>query len=520
MTTSTIMTGENKVEKKAMGVPTVDQDIPDEITLNDKLIEELYLKKGNRKEIRIKGADYLNGLILRYSPKTQRKVFVLSYKFNNQREKLTLGNFIPGEYGSVQITEELIRLRKKYYKEGKWKYSPRDELLTIKELEAKTDYKVRDIIKKCIEEEFPRITKIGKLDEKTQRSYSRLYLGLTDRYQHLNFKNDDKEYGRITLKGIADFKTLWQKYPQDKKQQSIYDSKLGSAFIKEVNKGILELYILKTYTERGSRKNLLKALQYLWNYADVHLKAFGGNGLQNNPTHKVNIPQSDDIKFKGTVHNDYSFSPKQLKEVERVLKDISVLHPFSSEAILLTSCSRFRLTEALKLKKSDVKADHIVLRKEIQKDRAKGRQKDIKILFNEEIVDLLVRLNQHKLKHQQTSFSPWLFPNIKADFDDDKPGCPRLKDNSYTMRETWGAVMKQIDFQGSPKTLRKTFITTTVERNKSLGMTEDEAIRQTAKLTHKENSQMVKKVYYKPDTSIAEERAKELGKVLTFKLKS
>jgi hypothetical protein len=142
----------------------------------------------------------------------------------------------------------------------------------------------------------------------------------------------------------------------------------------------------------------------------------------------------------------------------------------------------------LKLKKSDVKADHIVLRKEIQKDRAKGRQKDIKILFNEEIVDLLVRLNQHKLKHQQTSFSPWLFPNIKADFDDDKPGCPRLKDNSYTMRETWGA--------------------------------EDEAIRQTAKLTHKENSQMVKKVYYKPDTSIAEERAKELGKVLTFKLKS
>ena len=45
MTTSTIMTDENKVEKKAMGVPTVDQEIPEVITLNDKLIEELYLKK-------------------------------------------------------------------------------------------------------------------------------------------------------------------------------------------------------------------------------------------------------------------------------------------------------------------------------------------------------------------------------------------------------------------------------------------------------------------------------------------
>ena len=43
MTTSTITTGENKV-KKACGVPTVDQEIPDVITLNDKLIEELYLK--------------------------------------------------------------------------------------------------------------------------------------------------------------------------------------------------------------------------------------------------------------------------------------------------------------------------------------------------------------------------------------------------------------------------------------------------------------------------------------------
>lgn len=45
MITSTIMTGENKVEKKAMGVPTVDQEIPDVITLEDKLIDKLYRKK-------------------------------------------------------------------------------------------------------------------------------------------------------------------------------------------------------------------------------------------------------------------------------------------------------------------------------------------------------------------------------------------------------------------------------------------------------------------------------------------
>ena len=45
MTTSTIMTGENKVEKKAKGVPTVDQEIPEVIIPIDKLKKELYLKK-------------------------------------------------------------------------------------------------------------------------------------------------------------------------------------------------------------------------------------------------------------------------------------------------------------------------------------------------------------------------------------------------------------------------------------------------------------------------------------------
>ena len=45
MITSTIMTGENKVVKKACGVPTVDQEIPDVIILEDKLIDKLYRKK-------------------------------------------------------------------------------------------------------------------------------------------------------------------------------------------------------------------------------------------------------------------------------------------------------------------------------------------------------------------------------------------------------------------------------------------------------------------------------------------
>ena len=85
------------------------------------------------------------------------------------------------------------------YNNGKWQYSPREELLTIEELEGKQNYKVREVIRKAIENEFPRITKVGKLDQKTQQVYSRLYLG-SERVKHFTYKNDDKEFGRIRLK--------------------------------------------------------------------------------------------------------------------------------------------------------------------------------------------------------------------------------------------------------------------------------------------------------------------------------
>ena len=47
-----------------------------EISLDDKLIDKLYIKEGKIITCRIVDVpDYLNGLILRYSPKTQKKKF-------------------------------------------------------------------------------------------------------------------------------------------------------------------------------------------------------------------------------------------------------------------------------------------------------------------------------------------------------------------------------------------------------------------------------------------------------------
>ena len=498
-----------------------DPGVTQEILLDDTHINNICLKDGNRLDIRFKNVpDYLTGLHLRYSPKTQSKVFYLRYKYEGKAQWLKLKPFLPGHYGSIQVSKEVIHLREKYYKKGKWVHNPKDELITLSELEAKQDYKVRDVIKKIIEEEFPRITKVGKLDEGSQRTFSRVFLG-HPRVDHLSFLNDDQEYGRITLKGLKNFSSLWDKYPKVSGNKSVFDSVLGSAFIKDIHKGIIETYVLKYSKVRGTRKNLLKALQYLWNYADTHLKAFGSKGLEVNPTHKVAIPQTDEVNYKGHIYNDFSFSKDQSKFIEDSLIKLRVNNPFSSEAILLTNRARFRLTEALKLKKTDVKEDHILFRKEIQKDRAKGKQKDIKVLFTPEIIEILVWLNEQRTKHTYTQFSPWLFPNISNDYDTNgETNNPRLDPKAHGIKETWRAVKKDMNFEGSMKTLRKTFMTKTVEDRIRGGLTEEEALTETSKEMHTEGSNMVKKVYYKPDQSKAIKIAKELGQVLTLKIKN
>ena len=487
------------------------------IQLQNNLIDKLYIKEGNRIDYKVIGPDYIKGLYLRYSPLTQKKVFVLKYNFKGKIERLTLKPFLPGEYGSEEVSEEIIRLRKKYYNNGKWQYSPREELLTIEELEGKQNYKVREVIRKAIENEFPRITKVGKLDQKTQQVYSRLYLG-SERVKHFTYKNDDKEFGRIRLKKFKSFEEFWKKLSVNKSIQSLYDSSLGSGFIKDIKKGHIELFINNHFQEYGSKINARKGLQYLWNYANKHLKAFGAEGLIVNPTHNLDILRTDEVKYVGTKYNDLSFGKDLSKEIEEALYRLSNRFPFSAEAILLTRYSRFRLAEGTKLKKADVKEDHISLRKEIQKDRSKGTNKDIPVYFNPELVRLLEHLHKQRSKHSTSQFSPWLFPNINQAFDEGKPYHPRLEPKASVFRQCWEAVKQELNFEGSIKTLRKTFITLKVDTMKTQGLTEEDAIQEVSQEVHSKNSRMVKTRYYKPDNTSVIKEARKLGQVLKLKI--
>ena len=147
-----------KVDNKTI---KVDQELTTEIDFSDYAINKLRIKEGKRKDFKFKNikVSYLNGLRLRYSPLTQKKKFYLKYKYKGRSPWLKLNEFIYGHYGTLEVSEELMNLYKKYYdkKLGRWRHDPQEQLITQRELELSQELSVREVIQ--------RIDIISKLTE-------------------------------------------------------------------------------------------------------------------------------------------------------------------------------------------------------------------------------------------------------------------------------------------------------------------------------------------------------------------
>ena len=214
----------------------------------------------------------------------------------------------------------------------------------------------------------------------------------------------------------------------------------------------------------GTKENILDALQCLYSYAENKLKCFGDKPPPVNPTQNIEILKDDDSKFKGSYLNEISFDEDQIPQVDRAIVKLVRKRPFQSEALMLLTCVDIRPEALLKMKKSDLKDGYILFRKEIKKDRSKGKVKDTKIYHTPEIIRALGRLDrQYKRKcHQKYRFIPWLFPSDRIDWGNPKD----FKLNKTRRQSLSGAfrdVRKLIKFEGSIKTLRKTYFTQEVE---------------------------------------------------------
>ena len=132
--------------------------------------------------------------------------------------KLKLGEFIYEHYGTLEVSEELLGLYKKYYdkKLGRWRHDPQEQLITQRELEQSQELSVREVIQRLVEAQFPRKTKLGRLAKVSQRTYARFLMGYHKRFEQLIFDENDKGYGTITLKDGLYWKSFWAKYPPTK----------------------------------------------------------------------------------------------------------------------------------------------------------------------------------------------------------------------------------------------------------------------------------------------------------------
>ncbi|MBL6848389.1 MAG: hypothetical protein ISQ83_08610 [Alphaproteobacteria bacterium] len=398
------------------------------ISWNDKAITDLNhvgtVIKRLRLEIKFKDkSGSPKGVSLRYTPKTDKKVFQYHYMFNGIKDVMAF-EFIPGLFGTLQMEEALLNLKKKYYDPSGsfWKFNPKDKVKTKAEVMTSQSKTVREVIQRLLEDNYPRKSKVGKLASVSQRQFSNILIGQHKRLKHLNSYDNDKGWGVTKLDGGLTWSTFWTKYPptniQSKaKQVSIYDDgDIGPLLIDNLNNGVVKKFLNARPRTPGGKKNHIKAIQCLWNYAINN--SFFGDNIPPDPTKDINIVVDDESNFLGSKWNDKSYDEEERKIIDVGCIKIARTRPFQSECIMLLGTTVLRPEEALKLKKSDVTKDTegnpiIIVRKEIRKARGRGRTKDLIIDINSPINRALTRLNRQYNRNSKYKFIPWLFPHLK-----------------------------------------------------------------------------------------------------------
>ena len=189
------------------------------ISWNDKAITDLNhvgtVIKRLRLEIKFKDkSGSPKGVSLRYTPKTDKKVFQYHYMFNGIKDVMAF-EFIPGLFGTLQMEEALLNLKKKYYDPSGsfWKFNPKDKVKTKAEVMTSQSKTVREVIQRLLEDNYPRKSKVGKLASVSQRQFSNILIGQHKRLKHLNSYDNDKGWGVTKLDGGLTWSTFWTKYP-------------------------------------------------------------------------------------------------------------------------------------------------------------------------------------------------------------------------------------------------------------------------------------------------------------------
>ena len=328
------------------------------IQFTDEAIENLKWNKRTekRQRIRVRLKNAPKGISLRWSPKTNKKVFELIFIYNKKTHRHDCGEFTHGVFTCSALEEYLTKLNAKHKnKDGTYKTNPNVSLITKDQLNKSQKKTVRQVIELICKDNFPRKNIRGNLSALSIKDHTRFLIGYNERREQLTFEDNDKGWGQIIFKetsNIKDWNTLFKTYPKGvgcyEGENSVYDSYLGDVIIDDLLPGNIEIYLNEINRSYGQRENIRRALAYLWAYARKK-GLMGPNPPINNPARKeeggITIEKDEESRFLGSKYNELSFDKDQLNEIDKALISLKDKYPFQSECLRMMLHTGMRAEE-------------------------------------------------------------------------------------------------------------------------------------------------------------------------------
>jgi len=483
---------ESKLDTHLVQEETLETSTEKKLLFTDHSIERYqgnFLDKNNKRKVRVyKSFESKNtpkGIRLCQYEKTKSKYFVLQYWYNGRASYLTIGEFVRDKFGSKECLDRYYEIYKTHTNDrGIWVRDPKQTLKDqdnkVYEAEAMKLQKksIREVIEDIVEDNYPSIIQSGRLVASSQKSFGLPMYGYNKRTLLMYYSNDKKGYGKINYKGnkfygIAqpkDSKDLFKKFPSGtgiitqkrlgkyknrSEEISLYDHDLSKHLIEHLKAQHIRDYINEKDRSYSQKRIIKRVFTYILQYSMEKGYIPGDLTL---PTNNIKIKKPEVITAKSGAYNNKRFTSKQLEDIwNNAIEKQQDKFPFSSMAICFYLVTGLRPENFLKIQKEYIKKDFIELPSSVVKTR-----KEQKVAITKPVQWVLDNIEEtlKKPKYQKYKFVPWLFPSTKTkskelyDHEYAATDGTRLKD----FRGCWNAIMEDLELEGAPKMIRKSFI--------------------------------------------------------------
>ena len=483
---------ESKLDTHLVQEETLETSTEKKLLFTDHSIERYqgnFLDKNNKRKVRVyKSFESKNtpkGIRLCQYEKTKSKYFVLQYWYNGRASYLTIGEFVRDKFGSKECLDRYYEIYKTHTNDrGIWTKDPKQTLKDqdnkVYEAEAMKLQKksIREVIEDIVEDNYPSIIQSGRLVASSQKSFGLPMYGYNKRTLLMYYSNDKKGYGKINYKGNKFYgiaqpgnsKDLFKKFPSGtgiitqkrlgkyknrSEEISLYDHDLSKHLIEHLKAQHIRDYINEKDRSYSQKRIIKRVFTYILQYSMEKGYIPGDLTL---PTNNIKIKKPEVITAKSGAYNNKRFTSKQLEDIwNNAIEKQQDKFPFSSMAICFYLVTGLRPENFLKIQKEYIKKDFIELPSSVVKTR-----KEQKVAITKPVQWVLDNIEEtlKKPKYQKYKFVPWLFPSTKTkskelyDHEYAATDGTRLKD----FRGCWNAIMEDLELEGAPKMIRKSFI--------------------------------------------------------------